>query len=164
MYTVLHHIWHEDDDIEHLITFIGTAFAVGSTALVTNGHIVDALLSYDEDLQALNERWGMDLQADWLLVRNLTGALRYKSNYYFVGRSNRHRDWDADDVFSPDVALLRPSEGTITTYYTMPLATASAARRLRAGTPIGTIGFPGELQFSNLSDLFPVATFQEWHN
>ena len=42
----------------------------------------------------------------------------------------------------------------------MPLATPSAVRRLRTGTPIGTLGFPGELQFNSWTDLYPVATFK----
>lgn len=160
VYTVIHYIWHEDDDVESLLTFIGTAFAVGNTVLITNGHILDALLYYDEDLQAFNERWGTDLRAGWLLVRNLTSNLIHKSNYYFVGQFEYHDDWDDEHLYSPDVALLRPWEGTISSYNTMPLATSSAARRLRIGAPIGTLGFPGELQVSDLSDLYPVATFK----
>ena len=161
VYTVIHYIWHEDEDVESLLTFIGTAFAVGSTALITNGHILDALLYYDEELEAFNDRWGMDLRANWLLVQNLTSGPRYKYNYYWVGsRWKYHEDWDNEGVFSPDVALLRPWEGTLSPYNTMPLATSSAARRLSTGAPIGTLGFPGELQVSDLSDLYPIATFK----
>ena len=160
VYTVIHYIWHEDEDVESLLTFMGTAFAVGGSAMVTNGHIVDGLLSFDESTRALNDRWGMELKADWLLVRNQTSTLRYKSNYYWVGTWTFHEDWDEGDIFSSDVALLRPFEGTIPAYYRVPLASSSAVRRLRIGTPIGTLGFPGELQFNSWTDLYPVATFK----
>ena len=160
VYAVIHYIWHEDEDIEPELTFIGTGFAVGNTAIITNGHILDALLFYDEGLEAFNERWKTDLNASWLLVRNMTDNLIYQSNFYYVGRSAYHEDWDAEDLDSPDVALLRPWEGTISSYNTIPLATSSSARRLRIGTPIGTLGFPGELQVTDLSGLYPVATFK----
>ena len=160
VYTVIHYIWHEDEDVEGLLTFIGTAFAVGNTALITNGHILDALVYFDEDLEAFNERWEMDLEASWLLVQNLTNSLRHKSNYYWVSRWKYHENWDDEDVYSPDVALLRPWEGTISSHYRMPLATPRAVRRMRTGTPIGTLGFPGELQFNSWTDLYPVATFK----
>ncbi len=160
VYTVIHYIRHDDEDVEPLLTFVGTAFAVGNTAVITNGHILDALRDLDDEIADLNERWKMSLKVHWLLVQNLTSSLRYKSNYYWVGRWQYHEDWDAEDVFSPDVALLRPLEGTISTYHTMPLVTSSAAGRLKIGTPIATLGYPGELQVSNLSDLHPVATFK----
>ena len=160
VYTVIHYIWHEDEDVEDLLTFIGTAFAVSNSAFITNGHILDALLQYDLDIEAFNERWGMDLNYSWLLVQNLTNNLRHKYNFYWVDRYQYHRDWDDADVFSPDVALLRPWEGTISTYNRIPLATSNEARRLGVGTPIATLGFPGELQVTQLSDLYPVATFK----
>ena len=160
VYTVIHYIWHEDENVEGLLTFMGTAFAVGGTAIVTNGHIVDLLLSFDESTRAFNDRWGMELNASWLLVRNQTGNPRYKFNYYWAGTWNFHKEWDGENSFSSDVALLRPAEGTISSYHRMPLATPSAVRRLRTGTPIGTLGFPGELQFNSWTDLYPVATFK----
>ena len=160
VYTVIHYIWHEDENVESLLTFMGTAFAVRGTAMVTNGHIVDGLLSFDESTRALNDRWAMELKADWLLVQNQTSTLRYKSNYYWVGTWTLHEDWDDEDVFSSDVALVRPFEGTISAYNRMPLASPNSARRLRIGTPIGTLGFPGELQFNSWTDLYPVATFK----
>ena len=79
VYAVIHYIWHEDEEIESVITFIGTGFAVGNTAIITNGHILDALIYYDEDLEAFNERWKTDLNSAWLLVRNLTNNPTYKS-------------------------------------------------------------------------------------
>ncbi len=161
VYSVIHFAWHEDDDVDPLLTFVGTAFAVGSTAIVTNGHIVDALLFYNEEVEAFNDRWKMDLESWWLVVQNLTSTHRYKYNYYWVGTYQFHRDWDEEDVSSPDVALLRQSEGTISAYNRLPLATSSEARRLRIGAPVGTLGFPGELQAHDLSDLYPVATFKD---
>ena len=160
VYTVIHHVWHEDADIEEMLTFIGTGFAAGNAAIVTNGHIVEALLDYDDQIEAFNARWKVDLNSDWLLVQNLTNTLRYKYNYYRVGRWRIHEEWDEEDPFSPDLALLSPSEGAISPYNTMPLATSRTARSLRVGTPIGTLGFPGELQVSDLSDVYPVATFK----
>ena len=161
VYSVIHYAWHEDDDVDPLLTFVGTAFTVGSTAIVTNGHILDALLFYDDEVEAFNERWKMDLRSSWLVVQNLTSTHRYKYNFYWVGRYQFHRDWDEEDVSSPDVALLRPSEGTISSYNRLPLASSSEARRLRIGTPVGTLGFPGELQAHDVSDLYPVATFKD---
>ena len=160
VYTVIHYVWHDDEEINSLLNFVGTAFAVGNTALITNGHIVDALHDLDGHFADFSRRWKIGLKTDWLLVRNLTSDLKYKSNYYWAGRWRYHEDWDTDDVFSPDVALLRPYEGTISTYHTMPLVTSSAARRLRIGTPVATLGYPGELQVSNFNDIYPVATFK----
>ena len=161
VYAVIHYVRHDDEDIESLLTFAGTAFAVGSTTIITNGHIVDGLLYLDKEIEWFNERWKMDLKADWLLVQNLTRNLRYKANYYWVGTYQIHKDWDEEDPFSSDVALVSPWEGTISSYNRLPLSTSSEAQRLRIGTPVGTLGFPGELQFSNLSDLFPIATFKD---
>ena len=136
--------------------------AVGSREVITNGHIVDALLFYDDNIESFNERWKIDLRTNWLLVQNLTRTGSYKYNYFWVGSHRFHRDWDVESVdFTPDVALLRPLEGTLSTYNRLPLATSSEARRLRIGTPIGTLGFPGELQVSDLSDLYPIATFKD---
>ncbi len=41
------------------------------------------------------------------------------------------------------------------------LVARRAATRLRVGEPIATLGFPGELQGSRLSNFFPIATFKD---
>ena len=157
VYAVLHGVYNENID-EWEITFIGTGFAVESGTFVTNGHIIDALVEFDDQVAAFNERYGSDLSSSWIVVQNLTTSLSYQGNYFFIGSYWSHPQWDPDDLFSPDVGTLHISEGFISRRVL--LATSRDARRLRVGAPISTLGFPGELQGGELSDLFPIATFK----
>ncbi len=157
VYAVLHGVYNENI-ADWTITFIGTSFAVESRTLVTNGHIVNGLLGLDRQVAAFNSRYGIDLQRAWIVVQNLTTELAYQENYFFIGTYWLHPQWEAENLGSPDVGALRISEGFIGRRAR--LATSREVYRLRIGAPIATLGFPGELQGGELSDLFPIGTFK----
>ena len=157
VYAVLHGVYNENI-ADWTITFIGTSFAVESGTLVTNGHIIDGLVELDGQVAAFNNRYGTDLQGTWIVVQNLTTDLSYQENYFFIGTSWSHPQWDPDNLSSPDVGTLHISEGFIGRR--VRLATSNAVYRLRVGAPIATLGFPGELQGGELSHLFPIGTFK----
>ena len=154
----------EDSDWEDFelsfLGFVGTGFAVESGTLVTNGHIVDALFGWDDILLELSS-YNHDyiFYSEWLAVRNLTTSLSYGSNYFGISSYYYHPEWDGD-TRSPDIATLHIDEGYISQRAT--LVTSNEAHRLKVGTPIATLGFPGELQgVSGWGDLYPIATFKE---
>lgn len=157
VYAVLWALPLPNDDLE--VSFIGTAFAVDDTRVLTNAHVVEALVYLDMDLEAFNEKYGTDLVSDWVVVRNKTTRLYYKSNYYFIMWYNTHGDWDPSDVSSPDVGYLEIAEGRL--HQKVTLASNSEAFRLREGQRIATLGFPGELQGGILDNLSPIATFKD---
>jgi V8-like Glu-specific endopeptidase len=158
VYAVLHAVPIVDD---FELTFIGTAFSVNNTSLVTNAHIVDALYELDRGMTGFNRRYGTDLEGYWLVVQNLTTSLRYEANTFFLNKraSRSHRSWTRRDVFSPDVGLLEISAGQLT--FALDLGSSTDGLRLRVGQPLATLGFPGELQAAaNLKNLTPIATFK----
>ena len=137
--------------------FIGTGFAVDSSTLVTNGHIIDALILIDEVVEFFKDSEDMQLRHGWLVVQNLTTSVEIGTNTFVIGTHLQHPEWDGD-TRSPDIGTLHISEGYISRRVT--LATSSVARRLRVGAPIATVGFPGELQGGGISNFFPIATFK----
>lgn len=162
VYAVLHNTYSEsgpsgpDNDF---YLFIGTAFAVKSGTLVTNGHILEALAEKDAWIEAYNRENGTDFLSMWLVVKNLTTNLIYESNYFYVYAYKWHAGWDDDDLNSPDIGLMNIWEGIMSPRAN--LATTSEAYQLKVGSPIATLGFPGELHGTNdLADLYPIATFK----
>ena len=142
--------------------FLATAFAVDDHTLVTNGHVVDALTKLDSDLKQYNQRHPTaPMSGQWVVVQNLTTKMAYKTNYFVIGSSATHTDWNPTDVSSADVGLMRPSEGNLQRWVT--LAPSTQVLNLLVGQPIGTLGFPGELQGQgdSLNSIFPIATFKE---
>ena len=159
VYAVLYGIW--DDEELLFFSFVGTGFAVESSTIVTNGHVIDALLDWNDFIETYNQTERTELWGDWVVVQNLTTVLRYEQNFFSIEYFAYHDQWDSDDLNSPDVGILTIwSGGYIARRAT--LATSSEARRLRVGAPIATLGFPGELEGdSDLEDLYPIATFKE---
>ena len=157
VYAVIHAVFVSEDDI--IFTFVGTGFAVTRETIVTNGHIIDALVQLDDQFQDFNQRFGTDLQAYWMVVQNLTPSLVYRWNYFFIDEFGTHPQWNAADLSSPDVGRMQVLEGSMPR--TIPLVTVSEALRLRVGTRVATLGFPGELQGGDLDHLYPIATFKD---
>lgn len=157
VYAVIHAVFVSEDDI--IFTFVGTGFAVTRETIVTNGHIIDALVQLDDQFQDFNSRFGTDLGAEWLVVQNLTSSLVPRWNYFFISRYSTHRQWNPEDLSSPDVGTMHVREGSIPRL--IPLATTREAWRLRVGTRVATLGFPGELQGGDLDHLYPIATFKD---
>ena len=131
---------------------------MGSETIVTNGHVIDGLVDWDDFIETFNRRNRTEYYSTWMVVQNLTTNLINQSNFFFIDDSWNHREWNGNTK-SPDVGALHIWEGYISRRVT--LATSSAASRLKVGTPIATLGFPGELQGGNLSNLFPIATFKQ---
>ena len=136
---------------------MGTGFAVDSETLVTNGHVIDGLIEWNDYIEDFNRTNGTEWNSSWAVVRNLTTSLSAGSNLFYIEYYLQHPEWDGD-TRSPDVGLLDIYEGYISRRVS--LATSSAARRLRVGAPIATLGFPGELQGGDISNFFPIATFK----
>ena len=157
VYAVIHAVFVSQDDV--IFTFVGTGFAVTRGTLVTNGHIIDALVRLDDQFQDFNQRFGTGLQAYWMVVQNLTPSLVYRWNYFFIDEFSTHPQWNAADLSSPDVGRVQVLEGSMPR--TIPLVTVSEALRLRVGTRVATLGFPGELQGGDLDHLYPIATFKD---
>ncbi|MCY4603854.1 MAG: trypsin-like peptidase domain-containing protein [Gemmatimonadetes bacterium] len=160
VYAVLAFIWNEsyseDDDF---FVFTGTGFAVDSGTLVTNGHVIDALIEWNDYIEDFNRTNGTEWNSSWVVVQNLTISLSEGANFFYLQFYRQHPEWDGD-TSSPDVGLLYIWEGGYISRR-VTLATISAARRLRVGAPIATLGFPGELQGGDdWSSLFPIATFK----
>ena len=158
VYAVVAFIWNESYSDDDFFAFIGTGFAVDSETLVTNGHVIDALIEWDDIVEDFNRTDGTEWISSWMMVQNLTTSLN-ESNFFFSISYWQHPEWDGD-TRSPDIGLLYIWEGYISRRVT--LATSSEARRLKVGAPIATLGFPGELQGGDdLSNLFPIATFKD---
>ena len=155
VYAVLAWIFSEDDDF---FAFVGTGFAVDSETLVTNGHVIDALIEWNDVVEDFNRTNGTEWTSSWVVVQNLAISFD-ESEFFFIEYYWNHPDWDGD-TRSPDVGLLYIWEGGYISRR-VTLATSNEARRLRVGAPIATLGFPGELQGGDdLSKLFPIATFK----
>ena len=157
VYAVLANVWHESYSDDDFFVFMGTGFAVDSETLVTNGHVIDGLIDYSNYIEDFNRTNGTEWNSSWAVVRNLTTSLSTGSNLFYIEYYLQHPEWDGD-TRSPDIGTLHISEGYISRRVT--LATSSAARRLRVGAPIATVGFPGELQGGGISNFFPIATFK----
>ena len=157
VYAVIHEIYEKDGESDY--AFVGTAFAVKSNTLVTNGHVIDALVEWDAEIEAWNRENGTEFQVFWLVAQNLTTSLDYKQNYFVIWEYSYHSQWDNEDINSPDVGTLQILDGHISRRTI--LATYSEVFRLKVGAPIATLGFPGELQgFRDLGALYPIATFK----
>ena len=159
VYAVIAFIWNDSYSDDDFFAFVGTGFAVDSETLVTNGHVIDGLIEWNDYIDDFNQTNGTEWNSSWAVVRNLTTYFSVESNLFLINHFSywQHPEWDGD-TGSPDVGLLEIYEGYISRRVS--LATSREARRLRVGAPIATLGFPGELQGGELSDLFLIATFK----
>ena len=159
VYAVIAFMWNESYDTDDdFYAFMGTGFAVASTTLVTNAHVVDGLVEWSDFIDDYNRENRTEWQSAWAVVQNLSTSLSVDSNFFFIYWAFSHADWDGD-TRSPDVGLLEVYEAYISRRVT--LATNSAARQLKVGAPIATLGFPGELQGGDDPyNFFPIATFK----
>ncbi|MHC4473066.1 MAG: FHA domain-containing protein [Planctomycetota bacterium] len=100
---------------------IGTAFGLRANGLLaTNAHVVKSIESADINLA----------------VQNLTGRI------FVVKRQMAHPGWTRTN--GPDVGLVEiDTEGA--SIPALELASDADLRRLRIGTQLGTLGYPGEL-------------------
>ena len=158
VYAVLH--WAYDDE-DSFITFVGTGFAVEGETFVTNAHIINALVEFDDELGAFNQKHGTNLQSWWTMTQSLTADLSYVASFWDIDYYWLHSEWDPDNLNSPDVGLLQSVGGFGPIEPRVTLATNSEVYRLRVGAPIATLGFPGELQGGETEDISPIATFKE---
>ena len=114
---------------------IGTAFAIRADGLLgTNAHVAKPLL---------------DGQADGSLgaafvIQNHSGRV------FDIRRMAIHPQYGP--VNSPDVAVIQIANAGAT-FTAMPLADEARLRRLRIGTQLGTMGYPGELLQTYLAAL-----------
>ena len=161
VYAVLYGVWDTASEDYLFLSFVGTGFAVAGKTIVTNGHVIDSLVEWNDEVGAYNRRYGDELGGHWIVVQNLTTILRARQNFFYIQYYRHHSQWDNRDNRSPDVGTLTIWDGgNISRRVTM--ATSSAVRQLKVGDPIATLGFPGELQgFGDLGDLYPIATFKD---
>ena len=160
VYAVLAFIWNPSYSDDDFFAFVGTGFAVDRETLVTNGHVIDGLLEWDDIVEDFNRTNETEWISSWIVVQNLTTSLSEGSNFFYLQYYWQHPEWDGDPS-SPDIGLLYIWEGGYISRR-VTLATSNEARRLRVGAPIATLGFPGELQGGDdWSSLYPIATFKE---
>ena len=160
VYAVVAFIWNPsystDDDV---FAFVGTSFAVERSTLATNAHVIDGLIDWNDFVDDFNRINGTEWNSHWMVVQNLRTSLS-ESNEFFIEWFSQHDDWDGE-TRSPDVGLLGIFEDEVYMPRRTTLATSSAARRLKVGAPIATLGFPGELQGGDDAyNFFPIATFK----
>ncbi len=128
----------------------GTAFSAYFTdKLWTNAHVVEGLL------EEYNDPENAEFRRFLLVTRTgtpLGGPETYQWEPYVT-----HPEWDSEETWSPDVALIQLLGGEIT-HESPEFLPREFTDDLRAGQPIGTLGFPGLLPFFNA---LPIANFRE---
>jgi len=157
VYLVLWGLWSTES---YEIGAAATAFAVDGTTLLTNAHVVISFRELDGHVEGVNKaRSTTDVSPVWIVVRNGTTEMHYKSNYYIIREAGIHKDYDEVE-YGPDVGYLKIKEGWI--YSTVILASNDEVYRLRQGQRIATLGFPGELLGLYIEEQYPTdATFKE---
>ena len=159
IYVVLYEIWDAEAEDFLLFSFVGTAFAVESSTLVTNAHVIDALVELDDYVEQWNRTYGTDLWGTWLATQNIMADSEYIAAISVIETYRLHPQWDPDNLYSPDVGTLHIQGDYLWPYAA--LATRSEVYQLKVGGPIATLGFPGELQGDELVDFSPIATFKD---
>lgn len=128
----------------------GTAFSAYFTdRLWTNAHVVEGLL------EVYNDPENAEFRKFLIVTRTgtpLGGAETYLWEPYVT-----HPEYDAEENWSPDIALIQLIGGEIT-HDSPEFLPREFTDDLSAGQPIGTLGFPGLLPFF---DLLPIANFRE---
>ena len=134
---------------------IGTAFAAHyDNMLWTNAHIVEeAEIGVD---WIPEDGMNADSEARFFVAR--AGTRIGDEGTYYWERSIVHDEYDPS-VDSPDLALIVLGDGVTLPGPLPELLPREHAGSLRAGQPLGTLGFPGALMLENLE--LVIATFRE---
>ena len=135
--------------------FIGTGFAAHYPDTIwTNAHVAEAVR---EAMGIVEDNDGnVTVTGIPVAVRSGTaigGAHTHRLNMDTV---RIHPEYDAELLNSPDVAVIHLEDGSfrdVPSFLPRDLATG-----LRAGQPIGSLGFPGEL---SALEAVPIATFKD---
>jgi S1-C subfamily serine protease len=125
---------------------VGSGFAISSQAIMTNAHVVNALI---EIAQSYNTA-----ELKFVAVRDggkLGTEFSYELDKYSV-----HPFYDSTTNYTYDFGILSIKSGTISNIATF--ETIENLLNLSAGDEIATIGFPGET--NDLSTIQPIATFK----
>ena len=150
VYALVFSTWNSNSSY---FIFTGTGFSVDEGVIVTNGHVIDGLTELSDEVES---SWGYE----WVAIQNITTTIG-ESDILPVQLYAVHSGWNGN-VNSPDVGIVWVDE-TLTDQH-LDVASRSQAMALKVGDPIGTIGFPGELQdFGGrirLENIFPIATFK----
>ena len=128
----------------------GTGFSAYFTdKLWTNAHVVESTLEvYNDPENAESLRY---------LLATRTGTLLGGDETYLWEPYVLHPEYDNEENWSPDIALIQLIGGEIT-HDSPEFLPREFNDDLREGQPIGTLGFPGLLPFFNL---LPIANFRE---
>ena len=128
----------------------GTGFsAYFSDKLWTNAHVVESTLEvYNDPEHAESPRF---------LIATRTGTVLGGAETYLWEPYVLHPEYDPDEFWSPDIALIQLIGGEIT-HDSPEFLPREFTDDLREGQPIGTLGFPGLLAYFNL---LPIANFRE---
>lgn len=142
-------------ETESNVVPIGTAFAAHyDNMLWTNAHIVEeAEIGIDLVPEDAME---VDSEARFFVAR--TGTRIGDEGTYYWEDSIVHDQYDPS-VDSPDVALIVLGDDVTLPGPVPRLLPREHAGSLRAGQPLGTLGFPGALMLENLE--FVIATFKD---
>ena len=128
----------------------GTGFSAYFTdKLWTNAHVVESTLEvYNDPKNAELRRF---------LIATRTGTVLGGAETYLWEPYVLHPEYDSDETWSPDVALIQLIGDEIT-HDSPEFLPREFTDDISAGQPIGTLGFPGLLEFFNL---LPIANFRE---
>ena len=128
----------------------GTGFSAYFTdKLWTNAHVVEGALEvYNDPENAESRRF---------LLATRTGTALGGAETYLWEPYVLHPEYDTDEIWSPDIALIQLLGGEIT-HDSPEFLPREFTDDLRIGQPIGTLGFPGLVSFFNL---LPIANFRE---
>lgn len=128
----------------------GTGFSAYFTdKLWTNAHVVESTLEiYNDPEHAESLRF---------LIATRTGTALGGDETYLWEPYVLHHEYDSEEFWSPDIALIKLIGGEIT-HDSPEFLPREFTDDLREGQPIGTLGFPGLLPYFNL---LPIANFRE---
>lgn len=128
----------------------GTGFSAYFTdKLWTNAHVVErALEVYNDPENAESLRF---------LLATRTGTVLGGDETYLWEPYVLHPEYDSEEIWSPDIALINLIGGEIT-HDSPEFLPREFTDDLSEGQPIGTLGFPGLLSFFNV---LPIANFRE---
>ena len=147
VYALVFSTWNSNS---YYLIFTGTGFSVDDGVIVTTGHVIDRLID-------LNGTVSSSWDYQWIVVQNITTTID-ESDILIVEFYDKHSRYNGN-VNSPDVGIVWVDE---TTDQNLDVASRSQAMALKVGDPIGTMGFPDELQDLDvrIQGLFPIATFK----
>gem|GEM_PF-2035508 len=137
---------------EDYVVQVGTGWAISQNQIMTNAHVAYGI--YD-----LCRLYNYNSIEDKIVaVRN--GTFSGGEGTYELVECSVHPGYNNLNPFSNDFAIFTVDTSDLGDYVSLP-ASPGLYHSLKAGLPVGTLGFPGELSTSDLDGYQPIATFKD---